>query len=408
MRRSFALILVLLLAACGSDDPVAVDSGPADPSTWFDGHFDGEAFVLQRIELPPAGDTPVAIDLVASRVDFDVATNRLRVLVHVRNAAQVPLYAPARVGIGDFVPATIAPQNADVHDRTTGRWWYDYSRALGGGVLDPGEQSTGVLWILQLPGPQSFSFSAVARFSPEPDRPVLAGRIFQDDDRDGLADPDEPPAFGDVELSFPDGSVSLVHPGDDGRWSVPVSEPGLVRARWISPPTFGFAPVCLTTPNPLQVMLVAGADGRPQSFRHADFGIDPRPCVPGDGMPILLSEVPLDSLDSDPLELVDLVHVPADAAGGESLEVSVAFGGCSPDHPLAFVALRPADGADAARIVATIWHDDLGELCDAWFQVTRTVDVARLRRIWLAETGYAGPLTLEMRVAGTVRELVLD
>lgn len=409
MRKSLFAALLLLLAACGSDDPVQPDPQQPDPAARFDGNYDGEALVMQRTDVPLPDGSSVPVDLVASRIAYDSSTQRLQVVVALRNASQIPLYAPARVGLSDFVPDTVLPLDADVFEDVVPRWWYDYSGALGeDGMLGPGEQSDGVLWTLQLPEPGSFSFAAVARFSPDADRPVLGGRVFQDLDRDGQVDPDEPGSFGDVEVQFPDGHLLLAHPREDGRWAVPVSEAGLYQARWISPPTFGFAPVCLTTPSPIQILLTPGPDGRPRSFRSANFGVDPQPCLPGRDMPILVSDAPPDSLGSAPWSLVDIVYVPPDAALVEGLEISVGISGCQPEHPLAFVILRPVDRFDPTRMGATIYHDDLGELCDAWFNVSRRVDVAELRRIWAAESGYEGPITLELIAPDGIHEVLLD
>ena len=165
---------------------------------------------------------------------------------------------------------------------------------------------------------------------------MLAGRVFNDLDRDGVADPDEPGAFGEVGVSFPDGRRLIAQPDTLGWWAVPVDMPGLYTARWISPPTLGFAPVCLTTPNPLQVLLTPGPDGLPTSFREANFGIDPEPCFVIDRMPIVLSEVPVDELESDHWSLIDLVHTPTSPGMPDLLVFTIGFSGCGPDHPLAF------------------------------------------------------------------------
>jgi hypothetical protein len=47
-------------------------------------------------------------------------------------------------------------------------------------------------------------------------------------------------------------------------------------------------------------------------------------------------------------------------------------------------------------MTATIVHDDLGEFCDAWFNVTRSVDLNYLRQLWFDLTGQEGPMVLEL------------
>ena len=408
MRGFVFLLALLVFAGCSSEDPVSVDTGGADPESWFDGNYDGTGLILQRTDIPGPDGSILTVELVASRLVYDPLTGQLHVEVFVRNASRVDLYAPARIGIGDFTPDSVLPLNANVLNESPRRWWYDYSKALGeDGVLRPGESSDAVLWILQLPGPQSFSFEAVARFAPEPQRAVLGGRVFYDLDRDGVADPDEPGGFGDVAISFPDGQHLLARPDSVGWWAVPVDAPGLYTARWISPPTLDFAPVCLTTPNPLQILLTPGPDGLPQSFRQANFGIDPEPCFMNDRMPIILSDVPVDLLESDHWSLIDLVHTPVSAGTSELLVLTVGFSGCSANHPLAF-AVQPPEPGRPEVLVATVVHDDLGELCDAWFNVTRSVDMTLLRRRWTDWTGQPLPRLLELHTPEGIEEFPLD
>lgn len=415
MRTLSLLVALLLIAGCSSDP---VEPGPevTDPEAWFDGSFDGDGLILQRTEVFGPGGVLVEIDLVARGLSFDPRVNQLKASVSIRNSSRTDLHAPASVGLGEFNPSSIYPLNANNHQVDARRWWYDYSRKLGDDrILSAGEESEPVEWILQLPGPGSFSFAAIARFAGEPDRPMLGGRVFLDVDRDGVPDPDEPAAFGTVEVTFPDARQLMVRPAEDGTWFVRVESPGIHVARWISPPTLGFAPVCLTTPNPLQVLISPGAGGLPIGFREAHFGIDPEPCMDWRMMPIVLSDAPIDSIESDPWVFVDLVQVGPEVPGPERLDVTVEFGGCSADHPLAFALEGPGDAADSSddtipqsTMVATIVHDDLGELCDAWFRVSRSVDLGRLRALWNELTGYTGPIDLQLHTPQGIELFVIE
>jgi hypothetical protein len=402
MRTLSLLVTLLLIAGCSSD-PVEPGPESLDPEAWFDGSFDGEGIVLQRTEVFGPGGVLVEVDLVARGLSFDASVNQLKVAVAIRNSSRMNLHAPASVGLSDFNPSTVVPLNANNHSVDLGRWWFDYSRALGDDrILAAGEESEPVEWILQLPGPGSFAFAAIARFAGEPNRPVLGGRVFLDLDRDGSPGREEPPAFGTVEVTFPNARRMMVQPAEDGTWSVRIESPGIHVARWISPPTMGFAPVCLTTPNPLQVLITPGPNDLPSGFTRAHFGVDPEPCLPWRMMPIRMSESPVDSLDSDPWTLIDLAQTGPDDPGPERLEITVGFSGCSADHPLAFVYEHPGDAADPAGViphsmmVATVLHDDLGELCEAYFNVTAAVDLAVLRAQWRELTGYTGPITLQL------------
>ncbi|RKZ10635.1 hypothetical protein DRQ53_10735 [bacterium] len=415
----FALTLVAglamaLLAGCSTTDPDDDHQDLLDPEVWFDGNFDGDGLILTRTEIFGPGGVLITLELLASNLEFDPATNQLQATVHVRNSSRIDLHAPGRVGISDFNPDSIRPLNATSTEDSAGRWWYDYSNALGqDDILSAGEESDGVLWILQLPGSTSFSFVAVARFAGEPERAVLGGRVFHDNNRDGHPDRDEPGGFGTVHVGYPDGRQMRTQPNEDGWWGLPAQAAGLYSVRWVAPPTASILPVCLTTPNPLQVILTPGPDGLPRSFREAHFGIDPLPCIGGDRMPIMVSDVPLDSLESDHWMLVGIEHKREADGAPERLDLTIGFSGCSENHPLVFAIQGPSlvdrlADESPPHMVATVLHDDLDELCDAWWQPTRSVDVGRLRAIWADMAGPNVPLVLEFHSLLGIRILPLD
>ena len=408
--RWISLLAVLLLFAACSSDPVQPDPDPVDPEAWFDGAWDGEELVLQRSEFFGPGGVLVTVELVARDLDFDASSNQLSAQVSIRNASRTDLYAPASVAVSNFNPPTVHPLNANNYETDDLRWWYDYSRTLGDDrVLSAGETSGPVEWILQLPGPGSFSFEAVARFAGEPDRPQIGGRIFVDRNRDGLPSPDEPAGIGSVVVTYPDGRRQFVLAGEDGWWLAPVARAGLYTARWSPDPALPIAPVCLTTPNPLQVMITPGPDGGPTGFMQAHFGIDPEPCFQPRRLPILISDVPVDSLESDPWDLVEVTRPGPDEPYPDRLDLAIAFSGCSANHPLSFVFGRPDDSAvPQTTMVATIVHDDLGELCDAYFVVRRALDLGQLRAMWLDLTGYSGTLAIELHTPQGIERLVVD
>lgn len=408
MRTLSLLVALLLITGCSSD-PVEPGPGNVDPEAWFDGSFDGDGLVLQRTEVFGPGGILIEVELVAKGLSFDAALNQLKVAVAIRNSSRIDLHAPASVGLSDFNPASVVPLNANNHSVDLGRWWYDYSRTLGDDrILSAGEESAPVEWILQLARPGSFSFAAIARFAAEANRPVLGGRVFLDLDRDGIPGREEPSAFGTVEVTFPNARRMMVRPDEEGLWYVRVDTPGIHVARWIAPPTMGITPVCLTTPNPLQVLLTPGPSELPRGFTEAHFGVDPEPCLQWRMMPIWLSDVPVDSLESDPWVLVDLAQTGPDDPGPERLEITVGFGGCSANHPLAFAFEHPGDAAiPHSTMVATIVHDDLGELCEAWFHTTRGVDLAVLRQQWREITGYSGSLNLELHTPAGIERFVI-
>lgn len=407
MRRLTLLMLLVLVAACSTTEPERIDQTNIDPEVWFDGDFDGTGLVLERTEVFGPGGILVPVDLVATRLEFDPRTNQLSAEVHITNRSRTDLYGPATVGLSNFTPDSVKPLNASNTTTDPERWWYDYSRTLGDdGILSAGESSAPVTWLVQLPGPGSFSFVAVARFAGEPGRAVLGGRVFADLDRNGRPDPAEPGGSGEVLITAPGERKIQARPDDFGWWQIPATEPGLYTVQWIAPPTAGILPVCLTTPSPLQVLMTPGPDGLPRSFREAHFGVDPEPCRPG-AMPILISQVDIDSLHSDYWSLIDLQVRGPSGGLGERLELSIGFPGCGPDHPMVFAVQLP-DADRPSVLVATVLHDGLGELCEAWWNEERTVDLGHLRAIWADLTGLDGPLFLELHTPQGTRELPLD
>jgi len=63
--------------------------------------------------------------------------------------------------------------------------------------------------------------------------------------------------------------------------------------------------VCVTTPNPLEVLILRGSDGEPTSFEHADFGVSLGPCVEP-AVPLLtMTDLRPEDIEQDPYDLMD-------------------------------------------------------------------------------------------------------
>ncbi|MDX1740251.1 MAG: hypothetical protein R3178_03120, partial [Rhodothermales bacterium] len=154
----------------------------------------------------------------------------------------------------------------------------------------------------------------------------------------------------------------IVSVDGDGRYAIAVREAGLYSLWAMPPPTF--APVEPTTSNPLEVVLLRGSDGDVQSFLEADFGWANSPLLP----PVLFVE----STESIALDQYALGTI---QLGAQSLFMRVGFSGCGPDHPfqLYMVGGLMESFPPQARLVLS--HDDLGELCDAYFERDLTFDL---------------------------------
>lgn len=411
------LLFALLLVGCG-DDPTGsqvIDDGIARVA--FEGNFDGEEMVLQRITDPRTG---LALDLVAKDVRYlDTALIRIEVDVALRNASNTPVFGPVMVFLGSFVPEGVGVENSDdpLVDGAMARipfdgrpypHYFEYSEAELGDdelMLGPGETSGTRTWRFVLPELAGFSFGSEAWVGTQPTGARIAGTVFLDSDRDGSFDPDEPVhPFGGagndaVAVRLPRGVTVVARVDEAGRWSIPANAPGIYEAHYLPPPTL-FAPICFTTADPLRVVLGTGPDGNLVSFLHADIGIDPENCFgpPPSGSRVQLTQSPPDSIATDAFQLISaqIVNRRVDPAGNRilGLEIRVGYSGCSPDHPLALFAGADFMESSPPQTWLRISHDDRGELCDAYFEDSRVFDLSPLRNRFFELYGSYGPMVL--------------
>ncbi|RKZ13562.1 hypothetical protein DRQ53_08520 [bacterium] len=402
----FVIVLALAFAAC-SDSTAPLPGTPPDGSAAFDGSFDpsSTSFLLQRIDDTSPGHQPIHVELIGSNVKIDPAFEAVSVDVAMRNAGGAPLHAPATIWVNRFVPAEVGLVNADFvrdsagppgTDDILGTSGFDYSGQLGEDrVLSPDETSQSRTWIFHDPGLASFSFVAEADFGMEPDRPVISGMLFSDDNRNGIRDPDEGPSnSGGITVNMPDGSSVHAAPDETGFYSVRVTDPGLHRVMFTS-----FLDcvncICETTPNPLEVLLVPGPDGEPHSFESADFGIYPGPC--GDPPPpnpvsmVELTERDPKEIDQDRYQLISA------ELDGELLHIRVGYSGCSPDHPFTLYAGRPFMESSPVQTWMLLAHDDRDELCKAWFEKTLLFDLGPIQDAHIEDYGEPGIVRIRFR-----------
>lgn len=409
------VLMILFVSGCG-DDPTTTQPGDdALARAIFEGSFDGESFVLQRIEDPRSG---VALDLVATDIRFP-ATGLLRIEVDValRNTSRSTVYGPVRVFLGSFRPEGVMVTNSDdqLIDATAvdivpdPNWpyphFFGYAAAELGEdlMLAGGETSQPRTWQFVLPDLTGFSFGSEAWVGTVPGLATLGGTVFLDRNRDGIFQPDEPVApFGanGVMVRFPGGRTEVARTDELGRWRILVDVAGIYDVHFLPPPTLNFAPVCLTTPDPLRVVIPTGPAGGLVSFSRADIGIDPEICPPppGDGLRVQLFRGPADSVETDHflLRAARLVReAPIDGQPGfEGLQIEIGYSGCSPGHPVRLFAGVPFMESAPPRTWLRISHDDRGELCDAYWEETLVFDLAPLRRYQREMYGNVGPLVL--------------
>jgi len=412
-RSAFFLLSLLLvvpfllfgLSGCSDSSSPGTDTG--DGSQQFDGSIDpaGGTFVLQSLEQPVPGDNPIRVELIGRNLQVYPPLGAISLEIAVRNADSRTLYSPAEIQAFGFKPETVFPSNSDrtecppdslpIFRIAPGActFFYSYSDLLGSdGMLAPGETSGFRTWNFNDPNLVAFSFGAAARFALNGDQARIAGLFFSDDNENGVPDPDESPLGGGwVEVQGPGIEGLTVPINEQGRYSVPVAEPGSYILNAVPPPTFGFAPVRFTTPNPLQVVLPPGPGGGPQSYLRADFGITstPLPVAP----PVILLPAPGDSVTTDSY------HYLGGSLEGVVLSLRVGYSGCGPDQPFqlfmvgGFMESAPVQ----ARLILS--HDDLGQLCDAYFERTLRFDLTPVLNAYHEAYGPGGVVRLRFEDA---------
>ncbi len=422
MRSSFASIalcsLVLAFAFTGCSDSTSPTApSPVDGGAVFDGSFDagGGSFVMQRIEEPLPDHRLLQIELVGSNVQVDPQQGTVSVDVAMRNLGSDVLYAPATIWLNRFVPPGVVPMNADFNGRavdsvstapTLAIYGYDYSALLGGdGMLAPNELSQVKSWKFLDPDLQSFSFSARAEFGLEPGRPVIAGVVFSDDNRNGIRDDGEGPYLaGGVGIETPSGTQLGAPLQADGSYRVPVTEAGLYKVRFI---TMLACPACWceTTEDPLNVFISPGPDGQLSSFEHADFGIYPGPCsdpLP-QAYPTVLTETPPNEIEQDSYQPISA------SLAGNTFTIRVGYSGCSADHPFKLQVGRTFMKSNPPQTWMLLQHDDRGEACLAYFERTLSFDLLPIQDALIEDFGSPSKVLLRFRdFTGAETEFTYD
>jgi hypothetical protein len=357
----------------------------------------GSVLLELQTDPIPGGPPPVPVELIGDNLVADPQEQRLRLDVAIRNIGGVPLHAPARVILADFRPPGVTVVNADFlvdfigPGPLQGGYGFIYDDLLGEDrVLEPGESSGTKTWEFAVPGLVGFSFDARVTFGLTPDLPRIAGTVFEDRNRSGWWEPGEPPYHfgGHVEMHSPSGVVMHVPIDPEGRYGLPVEEPGLYTLQ-----VFPFAPDFLlpvvTTPNPLRIVLPPGPDGRPENFLGADFGIflhNPEDSIP----PVVPAERPLAELHED------LYRIIGAEMRGRILWIRVGFSGCQPEHP--FTLFWSGDFMESipAQTNVLLVHHHTGEMCDAYFERELQVDLGPIQRAYAEGYGRLDPIIVHL------------
>ncbi|MBP6875163.1 MAG: hypothetical protein KBD56_03775 [Candidatus Eisenbacteria bacterium] len=332
------------------------------------------------------GSNPV-VDAEAQTVSFDV---------RIRNASRDSAAAPLIAWVSRLRPAAVTVANTDLVDSLPGggeavRFGFDYSASLGeDGVLAPAEESEARGWTFHDPELLPFTFAARIQAGelPEPPAPgaTIAGRLFLDRNRNALADSTEPGLHAMIVMRAPGGEIARTHTDRAGVYRFAIRAAGWYELRCEVPPRL---PGEFTTPNPLQVVVVADAEGRLQSVRGANFGFGGRDSAPA-APPVVMTARPLDDFSQDSCRLLDA------QVRGDLLLLRVGYSGCRPDHPFAVYISTAFAESMPVQTRALLVHDDRDELCDQAFENPLRFRLAPLRDAYLQAYGRPGVIVIHL------------
>lgn len=387
-----ALLCLVLLAIAGCSDstnpPAGGGSGAGtiDPVTG--------TFLLKSVEVELPDGLFCTVELVGSGLVLDDDGIHVDLTVALRNNGDHPLAAPITVMVSDFVPSTTWPVNGElplmepaVLGPVPGVDGWIYTEQLGEDqVLDPGEVSDGKLWRFVTEDQGSFSFMTRI-FAQPPERPVIAGECFVDENRNGMRDLGEGPLVpGHVVIVRPDSGEVVVPVDAVGRYEYPLQESGLHVVGYV--PEFNtLVPIAYSTPNPRHVLITTGPDGEPRGFHEAHFGAytDLPPYAP----PVRFTDAPIDSLHFEPWHLVDI-----GIFEGDFLKFNVGFSGCQPDHVFSLWMTGGIMESYPPQANLVLVHET-AEACDAAWQGEYLFDLTPLARFF---HGSPGPNVLLLNV----------
>jgi len=401
--------LVLFLSACSDSTELAENIGDR-AATAGEGTINPNAgtFILKIFDSPPPGGGPaVPVQLVGSNLVVAPGSGVVSIDVALGNLHSEPLFAPAVIWLSELVPPHVEVLNPDLVRNPGGpdpdylngevQHGFDYTEFFGeDGVLGPGETSEPKTWSFLVGDGISFSFAARAEFSMVPDLPRIAGFCWFDENHDGVPEPHENPLeFGYVNVRFPNGDQTGVWVGPGGHYSLPVEDAGLYQLHF-DPMIDTFVPIGFSTPNPLEVLLTPGPDGRPNSFLHANFGIFTQ--LPGMHVIQFTNESP-DSLQVGSYQLIDVCIEPP-----MFLKAHVGFSGCSPEESFSLFmtgGFMESSPPQANIVLRKDWESD----CDAVWNEEIRFDLGPLAHRYLESYG-PGSLILNLHdAAGDVHLL---
>jgi hypothetical protein len=399
LTLAVAALLALGLFGCSdsTDIPEADSSGTGGALAVGNLDPGGESFVLQTLTMAPDELTRIPIQLIGSNLVVDGDSNHVSLDVAIRNQHSEPLFPPSQVSIYRFDPLHVYPMNPDgvIAPMSPGsspigevEYYYYYSELLGeDGILSPGETSEARTWLFNDPDLLPFSFAARAEFGLEPALPSIAGICFWDQNANGIMDPEDlPMPDGLVVMTTPSGETTRTYCDPQGQYSFPVRESGLYSLTF-DPMIDTLVPIFFTTPHPRQVLLTPDADGLPNSYLDAHFGMANVPHSRPEA--IQFTDSPPDSLRRVHWNFIDAEIMP-----DLILRMHVGLSGCQPIQP---TSLYMSGGFMESEPVQAhiVFVNESIEICGAYWETEYFFYLVPLHRAYEEAYG-SGMLALNV------------
>ena len=258
--------LILLLAASGcSEDPVIPPVGD-EASAWVDLDPAVVDFTI-KLEAVSTPDSLVRGPFFLRGYDlhYDDQVGALVVDLTITNNCLRTFLDPVRITFHNILPAGTLVLNSPDENPT-----FQFDFANDDLWWTPGEESLPLTVMFGVDPGVSVGFNAQISVGGVPVEGMIRGRVWNDRNRDGVMDPDEP-GLPDVPIVLDDGGpqeiLHMAFTGRDGRYAFFGLEAGTYQVRVHMPPP----EMCSTTSASTHVLL-ASDGGVVSSFPDANFG----------------------------------------------------------------------------------------------------------------------------------------
>lgn len=264
--------LLLVLTGCDEDPalPTNLEEGTSGVSRGTISETYDDFTLKFDTADGPAGFLQGPFFMHGANLRYDDGAGALLVDFTITNAGIVPQPEPVEITFLYFIPETVSVLNAPGQDGA-----FTFGFANDDGVWTPGEESLPLTVMFEVPSGVSIGFGAHISLGYGSTSGVICGRVWSDQDQDGVMD-DWERGYPGVQVFLegdPIYSVDkeietwLAVTGPDGKFAFG----GLLPGHYV----VGIEPLAgriTTTPTSWQILLVED-DGGVSSFTDANFGM---------------------------------------------------------------------------------------------------------------------------------------